>query len=47
MDEKMTIMIVDDEESLQFTFKSFLSRRGHEVMTAWNCPSEWWRTRLR
>lgn len=33
------IMIVDDEESLQFTFKSFLSRKGHEVMTAWNYVS--------
>jgi DNA-binding NtrC family response regulator len=28
------ILIVDDEESLRFTFKSFLSRAGHEVFTA-------------
>lgn len=33
------ILIIDDEESLRFTFKSFLSQEGHEVLTAWDYPS--------
>lgn len=28
------ILVVDDEESIRFTFESFLSERGHEVVTA-------------
>ncbi|MBW2583606.1 MAG: response regulator, partial [Deltaproteobacteria bacterium] len=28
------ILLVEDEEILRFTFKSFLSRAGHEVVTA-------------
>jgi two-component system response regulator HydG len=28
------ILIVDDEESIRFTFRSFLSKEGHEVFTA-------------
>lgn len=28
------ILVVDDEESIRFTFESFLSDRGHEVVTA-------------
>ena len=30
----MRILIVDDEESIRFTFKSFLSKEGYEVLTA-------------
>ena len=31
---KSRILIVDDEESIQFAFKTHLSNEGHEVMTA-------------
>jgi two-component system, NtrC family, response regulator HydG len=31
---KSRILIVDDEESIQFTFKTHLSNEGHKVMTA-------------
>ena len=30
------ILVVDDEESLRYTFNSFLSDEGHEVSTAEN-----------
>lgn len=30
----MRILIIDDEESIRFTFKSFLTQEGHEVLTA-------------
>ncbi|MBW2569381.1 MAG: sigma 54-interacting transcriptional regulator [Deltaproteobacteria bacterium] len=30
----MRILIVDDEESIRFTFKSFLSKAGYETLTA-------------
>jgi len=33
------ILIVDDEEAILFTFKSFLTREGYEVMTANNYSS--------
>ncbi len=33
------ILIIDDEESLRITFKSFLSKEGHEVLTAWDYES--------
>ena len=33
------ILIIDDEESLRFTFKAFLSQEDHEVLTAWDYPS--------
>ena len=35
----MRILIVDDEESIRFTFKSFLSKEGYDVMTAKDYPS--------
>ena len=28
------ILVIDDEESIRFTFRSFLSKEGHEVITA-------------
>ena len=28
------ILVIDDEESIRFTFKSFLGKEGHEVVTA-------------
>jgi two-component system response regulator HydG len=31
---KPTILVIDDEESIRFTFKTFLSNQGHEVLTA-------------
>ena len=31
---KAKILVIDDEESIRFTFKSFLSREGHEILTA-------------
>ncbi|MBL7204901.1 MAG: sigma 54-interacting transcriptional regulator [Desulfobacteraceae bacterium] len=31
---KGKILIIDDEESIRFTFQSFLSNEGHEVVTA-------------
>lgn len=30
----MRILIIDDEESIRFTFKSFLSKEGYEALTA-------------
>ncbi len=36
---KGKILIVDDEESIRFTFKSFLSKEGHEVVTAYDFDS--------
>jgi two-component system response regulator HydG len=36
---KKKILIVDDEESIRFTFQSFLSREGYEVLTADNFAS--------
>jgi PAS domain S-box-containing protein len=37
MNEK--ILIIDDEESIRFTFKSFISEEGYSVMTAEDYPS--------
>ena len=34
MKQKNKILIIEDEEILRFTFKSFLSKEGHEVITA-------------
>ena len=34
MKRKNRILIIEDEEILRFTFKSFLSKEGHEVITA-------------
>jgi PAS domain S-box-containing protein len=34
MDKNMRILIIEDEEILRFSFKSFLSREGYEVQTA-------------
>ena len=34
--KKLSILLVDDEESILTSIKSFLSRRGHEVFTASN-----------
>ena len=34
MEEKKKILIIDDEESIRFTFESFLTDEGHEVTTA-------------
>ncbi len=34
MKQKKKILIIEDEEILRFTFKSFLSKEGHEVITA-------------
>ncbi len=31
---KRKILVIDDEESIRFTFESFLSKEGHEVLTA-------------
>jgi PAS domain S-box-containing protein len=31
---KRKILVIDDEESIRFTFKTFLSNEGHEVLTA-------------
>jgi two-component system response regulator HydG len=36
---KTRILIVEDEEILRFTFKAFLSREGHAVITAKDYPS--------
>ena len=30
---KSKILVVDDEESIRFTFQSFLSKEGYEVLT--------------
>jgi len=30
---KSKILVIDDEESIRFTFKAFLSKEGHEVLT--------------
>ena len=30
------ILVIDDEESIRYTFKSFLLDEGYEVLTAWN-----------
>ena len=32
--ETGTILVVDDEESIRFTFRSFLEEKGHTVATA-------------
>ncbi len=34
--KKLSILLVDDEESILTSIKSFLSRRGHTVLTASN-----------
>jgi two-component system response regulator HydG len=34
MENRAKILVVDDEESIRFTFESFLSDAGHEVATA-------------
>ncbi len=34
---KAKILVVDDEESIRYTFRSFLSDEGYEVITAENC----------
>jgi DNA-binding NtrC family response regulator len=34
--KKLSILLVDDEESILASIKSFLSRRGHEIFTASN-----------
>jgi DNA-binding response OmpR family regulator len=31
---KSKILVIDDEESIRFTFKTFLSEEGHKVLTA-------------
>ena len=32
----MKILVVDDEESIRFTFRSFLTEEGYEIVTAKN-----------
>ncbi len=39
MKRKKKILIIEDEEILRFTFKSFLLNEGHEVMTAFDYSS--------
>ncbi len=39
MSKKMKILIIEDEEILRFSFKSFLSKEGYEVQTAANYNS--------
>jgi len=34
MENKRKILVIDDEESIRFTFESFLTDEGHEVTTA-------------
>ena len=34
MDEGMHILLIDDEESIRFTFHRFLAAEGHNVITA-------------
>jgi len=34
MEKKLKILVVDDEESIRFTFETFLSDAGYEVATA-------------
>ena len=36
MEKKYRILIVDDEESIRFTFECFLTEEGYEVVTAKN-----------
>lgn len=36
---KASILIIDDEESIRFSFKNFLSNEGHEILTAENYDS--------
>jgi DNA-binding NtrC family response regulator len=36
MEEKPKILVVDDEESIRFTFDAFLSDEGYDVSTAKN-----------
>lgn len=36
---KAKILVIDDEEGIRFTFKTFLSEEGHEVFTADSYPS--------
>lgn len=33
----VTILVIDDEESIRFTFERFLSVEGHRVLTAGSC----------
>lgn len=39
MSKKMKILIIEDEEILRFSFKSFLSKEGYDVQTAANYDS--------
>jgi two-component system, NtrC family, response regulator HydG len=34
---KLSILVIDDEESIRFTFERFLTLEGYGVMTASNC----------
>jgi two-component system, NtrC family, response regulator HydG len=34
---KANILVIDDEESIRFTFEKFLASAGHSVVTAGNC----------
>lgn len=34
---RASILVIDDEESIRFTFEKFLSSAGHNVSTARNC----------
>lgn len=34
---KANILVIDDEESIRFTFQRFLASAGHSVITAGNC----------
>lgn len=36
MEKKRRVLVVDDEESIRFTFKCFLADEGYEVVTAKN-----------
>ena len=38
---KPNILVIDDEESIRFTFERFLTLEGYSVMTARDCREAW------
>ena len=38
-----SILIVDDEEAIHYSFKSLMSMEGNEVVTANDYPDELWK----
>jgi two-component system, NtrC family, response regulator HydG len=38
---KACILVIDDEESIRYTFERFMTCAGHRVITASNCREAW------